>query len=260
LRLDQSRLRESLDRLRGYDGTKYAIRLPLDDSVARVVSRMHLPPGTRWQPPSSPRRCPDPAADAIWASAHADVPFDDRTRPERPRRLPSRGGGGPIGGVALTDDEDGTRAGGAWCCANTSGVPGVADSHGCSWQADAIPRPPLGASDAALSIRMERDCGSVTAAFQECRSAEGPDCAPADAWCSSTAGTRSAVPRAPARGAKQPPPPCRWRGARGAGGARRDLPWSSRWCGERAAAGLVPGGLRSWPCQLSIVVLLLDGL
>ena len=40
---------------------------------------------------------------------------------------------------------------------------------------------------------MERDSGSVTAAFHGCRSAVGADCAPADAWPSSEARASAAL-------------------------------------------------------------------
>jgi hypothetical protein len=45
-----------------------------------------------------------------------------------------------------------------------------------------------GDSAAGVASRMERDSRRATAAFQGCRSAVGPNCAPADAWSSSAAG------------------------------------------------------------------------
>ena len=44
----------------------------------------------------------------------------------------------------------------------------------------------------AVRLRMERDSGSVTAAFHGCRSAVAAACAPADAWSSSEAGASCA--------------------------------------------------------------------
>jgi hypothetical protein len=61
---------------------------------------------------------------------------------------------------------------------------------------------------------MERDSGSVTAAFHGCRSAAGADCAPADDRSSSLAGVCRRPCKSPARGAVRS-------GALPGGGARR---------------------------------------
>jgi hypothetical protein len=64
----------------------------------------------------------------------------------------------------------------------------------------------IGAADASLPVlllRMERDSGSVTAVFHGCRSAAGPNCAPADAWSSSNAGASHTSARTLASGREQ---------------------------------------------------------